>query len=82
MDKLLAEGVEAIAVCLLNSFANPIHELMIKDDRHASGPGSALLHQLRGPARDQRVRAHFDHSDQHLCHADCRALSGHTAGGT
>ena len=31
IDKLLAEGVEAIAVCLLNSFANPIHELMIKD---------------------------------------------------
>jgi N-methylhydantoinase A len=30
-DKLLAEGVEAIAVCLLNSFANPVHELMIKE---------------------------------------------------
>src|SRR5882672_2444121 len=31
VDKLLAEGVEAIAVCLLNSFANPVHELMIKE---------------------------------------------------
>jgi N-methylhydantoinase A len=31
VDKLLAEGVEAIAVCLLNSFANPVHELMIRD---------------------------------------------------
>src|SRR5919108_1868017 len=31
IDKLLAEGVEAIAVCLLNSFANPVHELMIKE---------------------------------------------------
>jgi N-methylhydantoinase A len=31
IDKLLAEGVEAIAVCLLNSFANPAHELKIKD---------------------------------------------------
>jgi N-methylhydantoinase A len=31
VDKLLAEGVEAIAVCLLNSFANPLHELMIRD---------------------------------------------------
>jgi len=29
--KLLAEGVEAIAVCLLNSFANPAHELMLKE---------------------------------------------------
>ena len=31
VEKLLAEGVEAIAVCLLNSFANPVHELMLKD---------------------------------------------------
>ena len=30
VDRLLAEGVEAIAVCLLNSFANPAHELTIK----------------------------------------------------
>jgi N-methylhydantoinase A len=31
VDTLLAEGVEAIAVCLLNSFANPVHELMLKE---------------------------------------------------
>jgi N-methylhydantoinase A len=31
VDTLLAEGVEAIAVCLLNSFANPVHELIIKE---------------------------------------------------
>ena len=31
VDALLAENVEAIAVCLLNSFANPAHELTIKD---------------------------------------------------
>ncbi len=31
VDVLLAEKVEAIAVCLLNSFANPQHELMIKE---------------------------------------------------
>jgi N-methylhydantoinase A len=30
VDALLAEGVEAIAVCLLNSFVNPAHELKIK----------------------------------------------------
>ncbi len=30
IDKLLAEGVEAIAVCLLNAFANPAHELLIQ----------------------------------------------------
>ena len=31
VDRLLGEGVEAIAVCLINSFANPTHEFMIKD---------------------------------------------------
>src|ERR1700730_13470528 len=31
VDALLAEKVEAIAVCLINSFANPRHELMIKE---------------------------------------------------
>ncbi|HMK79771.1 MAG TPA: hydantoinase/oxoprolinase family protein [Xanthobacteraceae bacterium] len=31
VDALLAEQVEAIAVCLINSFANPAHELMLKE---------------------------------------------------
>src|SRR6201997_1209670 len=31
VDALLAETVEAIAVCLLNSFTNPDHQLMIKE---------------------------------------------------
>ncbi len=31
IDALLAEKVEAIAVCLLNSFTNPVHELAIKE---------------------------------------------------
>ena len=31
VDALLAEGVEAIAVCLINSFTNPAHELMVKE---------------------------------------------------
>jgi N-methylhydantoinase A len=31
VDGLLTENVEAIAVCLLNSFANPGHELAIRD---------------------------------------------------
>jgi N-methylhydantoinase A len=31
VDALLAEKVEAIAICLLNSFTNPAHELAIKD---------------------------------------------------
>jgi N-methylhydantoinase A len=31
VEALLAEKVEAIAVCLINSFANPAHELAIKE---------------------------------------------------
>lgn len=31
VEALLAEKVEAIAICLLNSFANPAHELMLRD---------------------------------------------------
>jgi N-methylhydantoinase A len=31
VDRLLAEGIEAIAVCLINAFANPVHERMIKE---------------------------------------------------
>lgn len=31
VDQLLAEGCEAIAVCLINSFANPAHEQAIRE---------------------------------------------------
>ena len=31
VDRLLAEDVEAIAVCLIHSYANPEHEFMIKE---------------------------------------------------
>ena len=39
VDALLAEKVEAIAVCLLNSFANPAHELAIKAVIEKKAPG-------------------------------------------
>jgi len=42
VDALIAERVEAIAVCLINSFANPAHELMIKDIVARHAPGLAL----------------------------------------
>jgi len=31
LRQLLARGIESLAVCLVNSFENPAHELMIKD---------------------------------------------------
>jgi N-methylhydantoinase A len=39
---LLSEKVAAIAVCLLNSFANPAHELMLRDKVKAMAPGLPL----------------------------------------
>jgi N-methylhydantoinase A len=42
VDALLAEKVEAIAVCLLNSFANPRHELMLKEIVERKAPGLKL----------------------------------------
>ena len=42
VDSLLTEEVEAIAVCLINSFANPAHELMIKDIVACKAPGLTL----------------------------------------
>jgi N-methylhydantoinase A len=38
VDALLAEKVEAIAVCLINSFANPAHELTIKEIARHKAP--------------------------------------------
>ncbi|HYY59793.1 MAG TPA: hydantoinase/oxoprolinase family protein, partial [Burkholderiales bacterium] len=38
IDELLAEKVEAIAVCLLHSFTNPAHELAIRDIVHRKAP--------------------------------------------
>ncbi|MBI4478312.1 MAG: hydantoinase/oxoprolinase family protein, partial [Acidobacteria bacterium] len=41
VDALLAEKVDAIAVCLLHSFTNPVHELMIGDIIRRKAPGLA-----------------------------------------
>ncbi len=42
VDTLLAEKVEAIAVCLLNSFANPVHELAIAEIVRKKAPALPL----------------------------------------
>jgi N-methylhydantoinase A len=36
---LLAMGVESIAVCLINSFENPVHELILEETIAEEGPG-------------------------------------------
>src|SRR3954466_12876972 len=42
VDALLAEKVEAIAICLLNSFANSRHELMLKEIVERKAPALKL----------------------------------------
>jgi N-methylhydantoinase A len=39
VDRLLAEGVEAIAVCLINAYVNPVHEQQIKAIVAQKAPG-------------------------------------------
>jgi len=39
VEALLRERVDAIAVCLLNSFTNPVHELAIKEIIRRKAPG-------------------------------------------
>lgn len=63
VDTLLAQGVEAIAVCLLYSYANPTHEHLIRDQILARGLledwqialSSAVLPQFREYERASTV---------------------------
>jgi len=42
LHRLLDAGIESLAVCLINSFENPTHELMIKDIVTKEAPGLSL----------------------------------------
>jgi N-methylhydantoinase A len=42
LDRLLAERIEALAVCLLNSYANPVHEERIAEIVRRKAPGLTL----------------------------------------
>ncbi len=42
LDRLVAEGIEALAVCLLNSYANPVHEQRIAEIVRRRLPGLPL----------------------------------------
>ena len=75
VDALLAEKVEAIA----DLPAQFLHQSGARGDaarhRRPQGPSPAAQRLLRGPARDQGIRAHLDHGHQRLCDADRRHLS-------
>ena len=68
-------GVESIAVCLLNSFENPTHELMIKEIIEKEAPPGLRLHLLPRAAPDPGVRANEHDRDQCLCQAADRKVS-------
>jgi N-methylhydantoinase A len=42
LDRLLAEGIEVLAVCLLNAYANPVHEAAIRAIAARRAPGLPL----------------------------------------
>lgn len=43
LDQLRAEGVGAIAICLLHAYRNPVHELALKAAVLAHSPGVAVI---------------------------------------
>ncbi len=55
-DELRAQSVESVAVCLLWSISNPVHELRVGEllDQHLSGVPFTLSHQLNPALREYR----------------------------
>ena len=76
LARLRGEGIEALAVCLINSYANPAHEEQIKAIVARRAPDLRDLLQRRCAAGDPRVRAHVDDRHQRLRDADRPALPG------
>ena len=55
---LVAAGIEAVAICLINSYRNPAHEQRVEAILRAALPRSAGDGFLRRAARAQGIRAH------------------------
>jgi len=55
-DELRAQSVESVAVCLLWSISNPMHELRVGEllDQHLSGVPFTLSHRLNPALREYR----------------------------
>ena len=69
-----AGGIQALAVSLINSFADPAHEKRIARDRRRGAARRAGVAVLGRAARDARVRAHAHHGRQRLRPAAGEAL--------
>ena len=68
-----AEGIASVAICFLNSYANPAQRTG-GGGCAGGGVSRARRHRLGGrAARGGRVRADLDHGGQRLCAAGARA---------
>ena len=66
IDRLLAEGVESIAICFLHAYANGGPRAGGRRDRPRARARRGAHALLRDPARDARVRAHEHRGHQRL----------------
>ena len=64
--RLVALGIEAVAVCFLHSYANPAHEAAAGDVLRRHFPRSVRDAEPRAAARIPRIRAHLDDGAQRL----------------
>ena len=78
--KLVADGVEAIAVCFLFAYANPAHEQAAAEIIRGDRARPLRLVVARGEPGMARIRAHRLDRRQRLYRSAGRALSGHAGG--
>ncbi len=78
--KLVADGVEAIAVCFLFAYANPAHEQAAAEIIRAIAPDSLRVAVARGEPGMARIRAHRLDRGQRLYRPAGLALSAHARG--
>ena len=77
LDRLLAEKIEALAVCLLNSYANPVHEERIAEIVRRRRPGSTLSVSAEVLPEIREYERIVNHGHQRVRDADRQAVSRH-----
>ena len=74
VDDLLAEGVEALAVCLLHSYKNGDNERKLQDLVRVTTPGPRIVDIIRSGSGHQRIRANVHDRGGRLSEAVCFAI--------
>ena len=64
--ELVADGVEALAVCFLHAYKNPVHERVVRDLVRSEFPDLPVSISSDVPPPDQRVRTVVDDRRQRL----------------